>query len=268
MTGKTGRVTVSSLRKMKTQGEKIVMVTAYDYPSAALVDAAGVDIILIGDSLGNVVQGRESTLSVTLDQMIYHTEMVVRAAKRAMVILDMPFPYCQLGPEEAVRAAARVVKETGVAAIKVEGGEKRRGTIQALIDAGIPVMGHCGLMPQSIKLTGTYRVERDCDRLLHDAIALQECGVFSLLFECVPKAMAGEIVKKVEVPIIGIGAGNGCDGQVLVFHDMMGFYPDTDHRLPKHAKCYASLSNIILDATEKYIDDVRSGAFPADEQSF
>ena len=261
-----GTITLSQLRKKKQNQEKIVMVTAYDYISAQMADQAGVDMILVGDSVGTVVQGRPTTLSVTLDQMIYHAEMVVRATEHAMVIVDMPFPYCQLGPEEAVRAAARIIKETGASGVKIEGGGRRQETIQALVEAGIPVIGHCGLMPQSIRTLGGYRIQRDTDLLCEDARAVEQCGVFAVLLECVPKETAAEVARMLAVPVIGIGAGNGCDGQVLVFHDLLGYtMKDT---LPRHARAYAHLKDIIIGAIQNYAHDVRTGRFPDDSESF
>ncbi|MDO5579837.1 MAG: 3-methyl-2-oxobutanoate hydroxymethyltransferase [Planctomycetia bacterium] len=260
-------LTVSRLIKMKERNEKIVMATAYDYPSALLVDAAGVDMILVGDSLGNVVQGRETTLSVTLDQMIYHSEIVARAANRAFVVVDMPFPYCQLGPNDGLRAAARIMQETGADAVKIESGRDRIETVRAIVRAGIPVLGHCGLQPQSVHISG-YKVQRDHDRLMDDAEALCDAGVFGILLECVPRESAGEAARKFPVPVIGIGAGNLCDGQVLVFHDYLLYGLKTKEELPKHARSYASIGEIIVQATGQYIKDVRSGSFPSEEESF
>lgn len=260
-------LTVSKLIKMKAAGEKIVMVTAYDYPSAILVDEAGVDMILVGDSLANVVQGRETTLSVTLDQMIYHSEIVARAVQRAFVVVDMPFPYCQLGPDDGLRAAARIMQETGADAVKIESGVDRIETVRAIVKAGIPVLGHCGLQPQSVHLCG-YKVQRDYDRLMEDTQALYEAGVFGILLECVPRQSAGDVARKFPVPVIGIGAGNLCDGQVLVFHDYLLYGLKNKTDLPKHARAYATIGKKIVQATSQYIQDVRSGSFPSEEESF
>ncbi len=267
MKKRSDKLTVSALLKKKANGEKIVMITAYDYPSAALLDAAGVDMILIGDSLANVVQGKENTLSVKLEETIYHSEMVARAAKRAFVVVDMPFPYCQFGPEECLRAAARIMKETGADGIKLEGGIARKETIQALVDAGIPVVGHCGLMPQSVKVRG-YKIERNSDHLTQDVLAVQEAGAFAVVLECVPRTLAGEVTQKLQIPTIGIGAGNLCDGQVLVFHDFLLYDSRSEEELPKHARAYAHLGRIITEAAKNYISDVQSGAFPSEKESF
>lgn len=261
------KLSVSSLLKKKMLGEKIVMVTAYDFPSASLMDTAGVDMILIGDSLANVVQGKENTLSVKLEEMIYHSEMVARAAKHAFVVVDMPFPYCQLGPEDCLRAAVRIMKETGADGIKLEGGLARKETIQRVVDAGIPVVGHCGLMPQSFRIRG-YKIERDPDVLMKDVLAVQEAGAFAVVLECIPRLIAGDVSKKLVIPTIGIGAGNLCDGQVLVYHDFLLYGSQREEDLPKHAKAYAHLGEIVLNATKNYIDEVRSSEFPSEKESF
>lgn len=267
MREKIKKVTPGRLAAMKSDGVKITMMTAYDYPTALLLDRAGIDLLLVGDSLGTVIQGRETTLPVTLDQMIYHTEMVARAVGRAMVIADMPFPYAQIGPEEAVRAAARVLKETRAAAVKVEGGKSRAEVVRALVGAGIPVMGHCGLMPQSIRRLGGYKIERNRAALMEDVLAVQESGAFAVVLECVPRGAAEEISKRLAIPTIGIGAGPHCDGQVLVFHDLMG-YGEPEKSAPKHSTRYAELGEAILNAASRYAEDVRSGAFPTAENSF
>ncbi|MGI5832815.1 MAG: 3-methyl-2-oxobutanoate hydroxymethyltransferase [Thermoguttaceae bacterium] len=261
------RVTPVSLRKMKKSGGKIVMVTAYDFPTAELLDAAGVDMILVGDSLASVIQGKKTTLSVTLDEMIYHTELVARAAQRALVVADLPFPYAQLGPDEAVRACAEILKQTNAAAVKIEGGEKRADVFRAVTDAGIPVMGHCGLMPQEIRKLGSYKVQRDESALRRDLAAIQESGAFAAILECVPQEIAARQTAELEIPTIGIGAGVGCDGQVLVFHDLLGYHLP-ERTAPKHARSYADLGTRILGAVRAFADDVRGGKFPSDAESF
>ena len=261
------RVTPNTLRKMKEDGVKIVMMTAYDFPSAELLDAAGIDVILVGDSLGTVTQGKKTTLSVTLDEMIYHTELVARAARRALVVADLPFPYAQLGPDDAVRACAEILKQSGAGAVKIEGGEKRADVIRAVTDAGIPVMGHCGLMPQEIRKLGGYKVQRDETSLERDLAAVQENGAFSAVLECVPHEIAARQTAQLGIPTIGIGAGKGCDGQVLVFHDLLGYHLP-ENTAPKHARAYVNLGGIITEAVQTFARDVRQGDFPTDAESF
>ena len=253
------KITTSVLLEKKAAGERVAMVTAYDYPSAQLVDEAGVDIILVGDSLGNVVQGHRDTIPVTLDQMIYHTSMVRRGAERAMVVADMPFPSSQLGTIEAIRNAARVLKETGCDGVKIEGGAKRADIVAALVDADIPVMGHVGLLPQAARRMGQFRIQRERERILNDAKAIDEAGAFAIVLECTEASIAEEVTQSVAVPTIGIGAGPGCDGQVLVFHDMLGY---TTGRVPRHVKQYADIGKTIQAAVAEYCDDVRSNRFP------
>lgn len=267
MTEQPKRVTPNRLLAMKESGTKITMVTAYDFPTAELLERAGIDLLLVGDSLGSVIQGRETTLSVTLDAMIYHVEMVARGVRRGMVIADLPFPYAQLGPAEATKACARILKETGAKAVKIEGGAKRADVIRAVTDAGIPVMGHCGLMPQEIRRLGGYKVQRDEAALEKDVMAIQESGAFGLVLECVPHDIAGRLSRKLTIPTVGIGAGPECDGQVLVFHDLLGLHLP-EKNCPKHAHPYVNLGEIILDAVGRYADDVRSGKFPTDAESF
>ena len=261
------RVTPNTLRKMKESGVKIVMMTAYDFPSAELLDAAGIDVILVGDSLGTVTQGKKNTLSVTLDEMIYHTELVVRAARRALVVADLPIPYAQLGPDDAVRACAEILKQSGAGAVKIEGGEKRADVVRAVTDAGIPVMGHCGLMPQEIRKLGGYKVQRDETSLERDLAAVQESGAFSAVLECVPHEIAARQTARLGIPTIGIGAGKGCDGQVLVFHDLLGYHLP-ENAAPKHARTYVNLGGIITEAVQAFARDVRQGDFPTDAESF
>lgn len=267
MVAKTSAISVARILRMKDAGEKIAMVTAYDFPTGRMADAAGIDMILVGDSVASVVQGRPTTLGVRLEETIYHTEMVQRAATRALVVADVPFPYCQLGPEEAVRACARVVKETNVGAVKIEGGAKRAETVRAVVEAGIPVLGHCGLAPQSVKAQG-YRIQRDLDRLLEDALAIQEAGAFAIVLECVQRDYAEEVTRKLRVPTIGIGAGAGCDGQILVFHDLFNFADGEPTERPKHARVYRDLHKIIDEGLREYVSDVKEGRFPNDTESF
>lgn len=270
----TTRVTVPDILKRKHSASKITALTAYDYTFAHLLDSTGIDIILVGDSLGAVVQGRETTLPVTLDEMIYHCACVSRAAKRALVVGDMPFLSYQVSAERAVESAGRMLKEGGVAAVKLEGGVKIKDTVSRLIDVDIPVMGHVGLTPQSYHRMGGHRVqgrEREAEgagsaeRILDDALALENAGVFSLVIEGVPEELAGEITRQVSVPTIGIGAGRHCDGQILVTHDMLGFYPDAK---PKFVKMYAEFSGIFRAAVGRYRAEVEGGTFPSEEHTF
>ncbi|MDR1268915.1 MAG: 3-methyl-2-oxobutanoate hydroxymethyltransferase [Planctomycetaceae bacterium] len=261
------KLTLSKIRTFKPEGRKIVVLTVYDYPSARLLDNAGIDWLLVGDSLGNVVQGKTTTLSVTLDEIIYHAEMVVRAAQQAFVVVDIPFPFCQLGSTEAVRAAARIFKETSADAVKLEGGENRASTIAALVDAGIPVLGHCGLRPQEIRQTGGYFVQRQRELLFQDIKAVENAGAFAVVLECIETELAREATNLLQIPTIGIGAGPFCDGQVLVFHDLLGYKPEQT-RTPKHVKQYADLQTIISNAVKNYADDVRNAVFPGMENSF
>ncbi len=258
-------MTVPKVVAMKAAGEKITALTAYDFPTARLVDQAGVDVIVVGDSLGTVVQGRPNTLPVTLDEVIYHAEMVGRAAERALVVVDMPFPSFQLGKYKAIENAARAIKETLCRAVKVEGGVNQAEVIEGLVTAGIPVMAHIGLRPQSIHQLGGYSVQRDRGQLLADAQAVQEAGAFSVVLECIPAKLAAEVTASVEIPTIGIGAGPHCDGQVLVLHDLLGLTPG---RIPRHVKVYTELSEAISKAVAGYREDVRSGAFPSTKQAF
>jgi 3-methyl-2-oxobutanoate hydroxymethyltransferase len=254
------KITTKTLIEKKKSGERIVMITAYDYPSAKLVDAAGVDITLVGDSLGMVVQGHDDTLPVTLDQIIYHTEMVRRATKRAMVVADMPFPTFQLGAAEAIRSAARILKETGCDAVKIEGGARRAPIVAALVEADIPVMGHVGLLPQAARQMGGFCLQRQRDLILSDALAIEQAGAFAMVIECTEASIAEEVTRSISIPTIGIGAGPGCDGQVLVFHDLLGF--GTSY-IPRHVKLYAEIGQTITTAVAQYCADVREGKFPA-----
>ena len=257
--------TVASLLKMKRESRRITMLTAYDFTMAAVLDRAGIDVLLVGDSLGMVVQGKATTIPVTLEQMIYHGEMVVRAAQRAMVVVDLPFPHGQLGIRRTLRAAARVMKETQCQAVKLEGGAEQAETIAALVSAGVPVIAHVGLRPQSVHALGGYRVQRDEERIERDALAAQAAGRFCVLMECVPCSLAKTITERLEVPTIGIGAGPHCDGQVLVTHDMLGLSLD---RVPKFVRPLCDLAEQIRRAASDYTQAVRDGSFPSPDESF
>jgi 3-methyl-2-oxobutanoate hydroxymethyltransferase len=259
------RITVPQFAALKAEGRKISLLTAYDYTLAALIDAVGIEGILVGDSLSMVVQGHANTLPVTLEEMIYHAEMVGRAVKHALVVVDMPFPTVHLGIHKAVENAARILKETRCQAVKLEGGAQRAEVIRALVSAGIPVMAHCGLRPQSIHQLGRYRVQRDPDQLSADAQAAEQAGAFALVLECVPAEIAADISRTLKIPTIGIGAGAGCDGQILVVHDLLGL---TEGRVPRHVKAYADLKRLVIQAVTQYRDEVRSGVFPGQEHAF
>lgn len=241
------------------------MLTAYDYLWAKLLDEAGVDSLLVGDTLGMVVQGHANTLRVTLDQIIYHGEMVVRAAKRALVIVDLPFLTYQVSPAQAVESAGRVLKETGASAVKLEGGVTQAATIRRLAESDIPVMAHIGMRPQSVlALGGMGKVQRDRDQIIADAVAAEEAGAFSIVLELIPRDIAAEITKTLKIPTIGIGAGPDCDGQVLVTPDMLGMIPDFN---PRFVKKYAQLAGIVKQAVGQYASEVANGQFPAAEHS-
>lgn len=257
-------MTVPNFVKAKSEGRKLSMLTAYDFTWAGLFDATGVDSILVGDSLGMVVQGHSTTLPVTLDEIIYHAKCVTRAVRQALVIVDMPFMTFQVSPAQAVENAGRILKETGAAAVKLEGGENQARTITALAEADIPVMAHVGLKPQSVHKFGGMKVQRDEYRLLADARAAQEAGAFGVLLELVPRDIAAQITRELHVPTIGIGAGPDCDGQVLVSYDMLGL---TDGFHPKFVKHFAELRAEATRAAQQYIAEVRSGAFPDDAHS-
>jgi 3-methyl-2-oxobutanoate hydroxymethyltransferase len=258
-------VTVPEFRAAKSRGTKLAVVTAYDYTSARLCDEAGADCILVGDSLGMVIQGHPTSLPVTLDEMLYHTKCVVRGVRRALVVVDLPFMTYQVSPRQAVRNAGRLLKEGGAHAVKLEGGVRMQATVKACVDAGIPVMGHVGLTPQAVHQLGGFKVQRDTDQLLADAAAVEKAGAFSLVVESVPADLGAKITASVSIPTIGIGAGAGCDGQVLVFHDLLGLYPDFK---PKFAKRYADLGTQVKAAVETYCKEVRDGTFPAAEHTF
>jgi len=259
------RITVPKFAAMKAAGQKITMLTAYDYTMASLLDSTGIEGILVGDSMSMVVQGHETTLPVTLDEMIYHAEMVGRAVKHALVVVDMPFPSYHLGPYKAVENAGRILKETRCQAVKLEGGTAQADTIATLVSAGIPVMAHCGLRPQNIHQLGSYKVQRDEAQLLADAAAAEAAGAFAMVLECIPTELAAKITARVKIPTIGIGAGAGCDGQVLVTNDMLGL---TSGYVPRFVKAFADLGGVITGAATAYRDEVRSGTFPAAENAF
>lgn len=264
-----GKVTVPDIRARKGSGVPIVALTAYDYPFARLVDGAGVDVILVGDSLGMVVQGLETTLPVTVEEIIYHCRMVARACTHALLVADLPFGSYQVSPRSAVRNAARLLKEGGAAAVKLEGGIHVARTIQALAEVDIPVMGHIGLTPQSVHRMGGHKVQgrrpSEQERLVEDALAVEDAGAFAVVLEGIPRELAAEITRKLKIPTIGIGAGPDCDGQILVLHDVLGL---TEGRSPKFAKQYANLREIVGHALRAYVEEVRKGVFPTDEYSF
>lgn len=258
-------MTVPKFTALKETGQKISMVTAYDYPFARLVDEAGVEGVLVGDSMSMVVQGHENTLPVTLDEMIYHAEMVGRAVNHALVVVDMPFPSYHLGKFKAIENAGRILKETRCQAVKLEGGVEQAETIEALVSAGIPVMAHCGLRPQNVHQLGGYRVQRDEQALVSDACAAAEAGAFAMVLECIPRGIAAKITDMLSIPTIGIGAGADCDGQVLVLHDVLGMASDY---APRFVKAYAELNKTVVDAVRGFRDEVRGGEFPAAEHTF
>jgi 3-methyl-2-oxobutanoate hydroxymethyltransferase len=263
------KVTVPDISKKKQNGEKITSLTAYDYCFARILDAAGVDIILVGDSLGSVVQGRQSTLPVTLDDVIYHTRAVARGTKRALVVADMPFLSFQITIEEAKRNAGRCLQEGGAEAVKLEGGVEMIETIESIVEIGIPVMGHVGLTPQSVHAFGGYKVQgREQDqreKIIQDAMSVEEGGAFAVVLEGIPLELAREITRRLSIPTIGIGAGIHCDGQVLVAHDMLGLF---DMYRPKFVKRYAELGSLMGDAFKSFIAEVKEGKFPGEEHSF
>ena len=264
----TRKVTTRRLAEMKARGEKIAMLTAYDYSMAKLIDEAGMDVILVGDSASNVMAGNMTTLPMTLDQMIYHAKSVIKGTNRALVVCDMPFGTYQGNPLEALASAVRIMKESHAEAVKIEGGEEIRESIERILSAGIPVMGHLGLTPQSINKFGTYAVrakeEAEAEKLIRDAHMLEEIGCFALVLEKIPAELAKRVASELTIPVIGIGAGGGVDGQVLVMHDMLGINKGFS---PKFLRRYADLSTIINEAVSRYIDDVKTSDFPnANEQ--
>ncbi len=263
------RVTVKTLVDMKANGEKISMLTAYDYTMAKIVDGAGTDVILVGDSASNVMAGHETTLPITLDQMIYHASSVIRAVERALVVVDLPFGSYQSDPKEALRSAIRIMKESGGHAVKLEGGKEIKESIKRILHAGIPVMGHLGLTPQSIYKFGTYTVrakeEEEAARLISDAKMLEKIGCFAIVLEKIPAALAKQVAESVSIPIIGIGAGNGVDGQVLVVHDMLGM---THEFHPRFLRRYMNLYEDMTSAISQYVDDVKAEDFPSDKEQY
>lgn len=263
------KITTHQLQEMKARGEKIAMLTAYDYSMAQMIDAAGVDVILVGDSASNVMAGHETTLPITLDQMIYHASSVVRAVKRALVVVDIPFGSYQGNSSEALRSAIRIMKESGAHAVKMEGGSEIKESVVRILSAGIPVMGHLGLTPQSIYKFGTYTVrakeQAEADKLMEDALLLEDCGCFSVVLEKIPAKLAQEVSEKLLIPTIGIGAGQHVDGQVLVSHDMLGI---THEFKPRFLRRYADLFGVVTEAVTNYVSDVKSKDFPSEKESY
>lgn len=263
------RITTHQLQEMKNRGEKISMLTAYDFSMAKLIDGAGVDVILVGDSASNVMAGHETTLPITLDQMIYHAASVVRGVKRALVVVDLPFGTYQGSSGEALRSAIRIMKEAGAHAVKLEGGSEVKDSVERILSAGIPVMGHLGLTPQSIYKFGTYSVrakeEVEAQKLLDDAQLLQECGCFGIVLEKIPAVLAGKVSKSLHIPTIGIGAGPDTDGQVLVMQDMLGI---TQEFKPRFLRRYADLNTIVTDAVSQYVKDVKAKDFPNQDEKY
>jgi 3-methyl-2-oxobutanoate hydroxymethyltransferase len=263
------RITTHVLQEMKQRGEKISMLTAYDYSMGRILDDAGLDVLLVGDSASNVIAGHETTLPITLDQMIYHASSVVRGVKRALVVVDLPFGNYQGDSKNALQSSIRIMKESGAHAIKLEGGEFVQDSVKRIVSAGIPVMGHLGLMPQSIYRFGTYTVrateEMEAEQLLKDALMLQELGIFALVLEKIPADLARKVSETLKIPVIGIGAGKYCDGQVLVTHDMLGI---TYEFAPRFLRRYANLKETMNQAFMQYIEDVKSGDFPNDKESY
>jgi 3-methyl-2-oxobutanoate hydroxymethyltransferase len=263
------RITVKSLIEMKANAEKISMLTSYDFTMAQIVDQAGIDVILVGDSASNVMAGHETTLPITLDQMIYHASGVIRGVKRALVVVDLPFGSYQGDPREALRSSIRIMKESGAHAVKMEGGSEIKDSIKRILKAGVPVMGHLGLTPQSIYKFGTYTVrakeEYEAQELKEDALMLERIGCFAIVLEKVPAKLAEEVAKSVQVPVIGIGAGAGVDGQVLVLHDMLGMNKEFS---PRFLRRYADLNTVMTDAIQQYNSDVKAAKFPSDQEQY
>ncbi len=263
------RVTINDIKDMKRKGQRIPMVTAYDYPTAKLLDEAGIPFILVGDSLGQVVLGYESTVRVTMEDMLHHIKAVMRGAQHALVVADMPFMSYQSDVATAIRNAGRMMQEGGAGAVKLEGGEYMAETVRRIVECGIPVQGHIGLTPQSVHQLGGYKVQgrttKAAAKLIRDAQALEEAGAFSIVLESVPAPLSRIITQKLAIPTIGIGAGVHCDGQVQVLHDMMGLFTDF---VPKHAKRYANIAEIFKDAAARYINEVQEGSFPTNKESF
>lgn len=263
------RVSITKLKAIKKRGERFAMLTAYDYPSARLVEEAGVPIILVGDTLGMVVLGYDTTIPVTMDEMLHHVKAVVRGTRKSHVVADMPFMSYQAGPQDALRNAGRMLKEGGAQSVKLEGGRRVADTISLLVSSGIPVMGHIGLTPQSVNQFGGYKLQGKTPaaavKLINDAAALEQAGAYAIVLETIPAQLGEVITQKVSVPTIGIGAGPHCDGQVQVFHDLLGLF---DEFVPKHAKRYAQLGEVIKEAVGRYVAEVKEGAFPTERESF
>jgi 3-methyl-2-oxobutanoate hydroxymethyltransferase len=263
------KITTHQLQEMKNRGEKIAMLTAYDYSMAKLIDGAGIDVILVGDSASNVMAGNETTLPITLDQMIYHASSVVKAVTRALVVVDIPFGYYQGSSGEALRSSIRIMKESGAHAVKLEGGEEVKDSVKRILSAGVPVMGHLGLTPQSIFKFGTYSVrakeDEEAQKLVEDALLLQECGCFGVVLEKIPAELAKKVSSMLSIPVIGIGAGPDVDGQVLVMQDMLGI---TQEFKPRFLRRYADLSTIVSDAVHHYVADVKAKEFPNQEEKY
>ena len=263
------KITTHQLQEMKNRGDKISMLTAYDFSMAQILDSAGIDVLLVGDSASNVIAGNETTLPITLDQMIYHASSVVKAVKRAFVIVDIPFGSYQGNSSEALRSAIRIMKESGAHAVKMEGGSEIKESVTRILSAGVPVMGHLGLTPQSIFKFGTYSVrakeDTEAKTLIKDAKLLEECGCFAIVVEKIPAKLAEQVTKEVNIPVIGIGAGAGVDGQVLVMHDMLGI---TKEFKPRFLRTYANLDSIITSAVSNYIKDVKENQFPNEQEQY
>jgi 3-methyl-2-oxobutanoate hydroxymethyltransferase len=263
------KVTTRTLQGMKTAGEKIAMLTAYDYTTAKIIDAAGIDVILVGDSASNVMAGHETTLPITLDQMIYHASSVVRAIDRALIVVDLPFGSYQGNSKEALNSSIRIMKESGAHAVKLEGGSEVKESVERILTAGIPVMGHLGLTPQSIYKFGTYNVrakeEEEAHRLIADAHVLEKAGCFAIVLEKVPATLAEQVAKELIIPVIGIGAGGGVDGQVLVYHDLIGL---TKEFHPRFLRRYLNLADQIEEAVGKYVQDIKSKDFPNESEQY
>ena len=257
--------TVPDFLAARSRGHRITMLTAYDYTMARLLDSAGIDSLLVGDSLGMVVQGNPDSLGVTLDEMIYHTRLVMRGVRRALVVADMPFKTYQVSPQQALESAGRLLKEGGAHAVKLEGGVRSAAAVEAITRADIPLMGHIGLTPQSVRRLGGFKVQRDAEKLLDDARAIEAAGAFALVVECVPSEMAARVTEAVKIPTIGIGAGPRCDGQILVAHDVLGLFEDFR---PRFVKPYADLGREIRQAVEAYCREVREGEFPDEAHGF
>jgi 3-methyl-2-oxobutanoate hydroxymethyltransferase len=259
------QVTVPDFVAAKARGHRLTMLTAYDYTMARLLDDAGVDSLLVGDSLGMVVQGQPDSLAVTLDEMVYHTRLVARGVRRSLLVADLPFMSYQISPQQALESAGRLIKEGGAHAVKLEGGVRSAAAIAAITAAEIPLMGHIGLTPQSVRRLGGFKVQRDAERLLEDALAVEAAGAFAVVVECVPTDVAARLTATLKIPTIGIGAGSACDGQILVTPDLLGLFDDLRPRFVKH---YAEMGQAVRKAVESYCREVRDGAFPGPEHSF